>query len=75
MTIEEHGIRELVGRVMIDPDFLAELVRAPEAVLARYSLSEEERAAVLQALAKLARSPSHRHAQVLKTALVKRLAT
>jgi len=60
---------------MIDPDFLAELVRAPEVVLARYSLSEEERAAVLKAVAKLASSPSHQHAQALKTALVKRLAT
>lgn len=60
---------------MIDPDFLAELVRAPEAVLARYTLSEEERAAVLQAVAKLASSPSHQRAQALKTALVKRVAT
>lgn len=70
----EQGIRELVGRVMIDPDFLAELVRAPEAVLAQYQLSREERAAVLQAVAKLGSTPAHQHAQALKAVLVKRVA-
>lgn len=71
----QQGFRELVGRAMIDPDFLAELVRAPDAVLDGYSLSPEERAAVLQAVAKLGSTPSHRHAQVFQSALVKRWAT
>jgi hypothetical protein len=71
----QQGIRELVGRLMIDPDFLAELVRAPETVLAQYSMSHEERAAVLQAVAKLGSTPPHQHARLLKTALVKRWAT
>ncbi len=71
----QQGIRELVGRVMIDPDFLAELVRAPETVLAQYQLSHEERVAVLQALAKLGSTPAHQRARALKAALVKRLAT
>lgn len=70
-----QGIRELVGRIMIDPDFLAELVRAPETVLAQYQLSHAERVAVLQALVKLGSTPAHQHARALKTALVKRLAT
>lgn len=71
----QPGLRELVGRAMIDPDFLAELVRAPEAVLDRYALSQEERAAVLQAVAKLGSTPSHHRARVLEAALVKRWAT
>ncbi len=71
----QPGIQELVGRVMIDPDFLAELVRAPEAVLAEYSLSQEERAAVLQAVTKLGSTPGRQHARALQTALLKRWAT
>ena len=41
------GLRELVGRVMIDPDFLAELLRAPETLLAQYELSDAERVVIL----------------------------
>ena len=32
---------ELVGRVMIDPDFLADLQRSPETVLAQYELNDD----------------------------------
>lgn len=73
--MEQRGIRELVGRVMTDPDFLAELVRAPETVLAGYRLTPEEREAILQAIQRLGRSPSRQHAQAFQTALVKRWAT
>lgn len=71
----EQGIRELVGRVMIDPEFLADLVRAPELVLDRYALSPEERAAVLQAVARLGSTPASERARTFRAALVKRWAT
>ena len=70
-----QGLRELVGRVMIDSDFLQALVRDPGAVLADYQLSAEERASVLQAIAKLSLAPQSQHARAFQTALVKRLAT
>lgn len=70
-----QGLRELVGRAMIDADFLADLQRAPEMVLAQYELSATERATVEQALARLARTPSHQRAHALRTALIQRVAT
>lgn len=70
-----QGLKELVGRVMIDPEFLQVLVGDPSAVLGDYQLSAEERALVLQAIAKLAHAPRAQRAQVLRTALVKRWAT
>ena len=70
-----QGLRELVGRVMIDPEFLQALVRDPGAVLADYQLSAEERALVLQAIAKLSLAPESQQARAFQTALVKRWAT
>jgi hypothetical protein len=69
------GLRELVGRVMIDPDFLADLQRAPGAVLAQYALSADERATVEQALTRLTVTPSHQRAHALRSALIRRVAT
>ena len=66
---------ELIGRAMIDSEFLADLQRAPEAVLAEYELSDEERATVLRALARLAATPSGQRAQTLRTELIRRVAT
>ncbi len=71
----EQGLRELVGRVMIDPEFLQALVRDPYTVLADYELSGEERASVLQAIAKLSVTPQSQQARAFQTALVKRWAT
>ena len=71
----EQGLRELVGRVMIDPDFLQTLVREPGTVLADYQLSAEERTLVLQAVAKLSLTPQSQRARAFQTALVKRWAT
>lgn len=70
-----QGLKELVGRVMIDPDFLQALVRDPYPLLADYRLSEEERASVLQAIAKLTLAPRSQQARAFQTALVKRWAT
>ncbi len=69
------GLRELVGRVMTDPDFLQTLIRDPGAVLADYQLSTEERASVLQAIAKLSLTPQSQQARAFQSALVKRWAT
>jgi hypothetical protein len=44
---------ELVGRLMIDPELLAEIQRAPDSVLGQYELSDEERTAVRQAVERL----------------------
>ncbi|MBI4610831.1 MAG: hypothetical protein HY726_17700 [Candidatus Rokubacteria bacterium] len=71
----QQGIRDLVGRVMLDPDFFAELVRAPEAVLDEYELTREERVALLLAVAKARSRPTHRQAQTFHRALVKRWST
>ena len=60
---------------MIDADFLADLQRAPEAMLAQYDLSAVERATVEQALDRLARTPSHQRAHALRNALIQRVAT
>ena len=71
----DQGLRELVGRVMIDPDFLQALVRDPHTVLVDYELSAEERTSVLQAVAKLMVTPRSQQARTFQTALVKRWAT
>jgi hypothetical protein len=66
---------ELVGRLMIDPEFVAEILKAPETVLQRYDLTEEERAAVRQALDRMGDTPPSRRAHALRTVLLKRVAT
>lgn len=68
-------LTELVGRAMIDPEFLADLQRAPETVLAQFELSDAEREAVDQALRRLADTPPRQRAAILKTALLRRVAT
>ena len=66
---------ELVGRAMIDPDFLADLQRAPETILAQYELTDDERATVLAALARLGRASPGQRASALRTALIRRVST
>lgn len=66
---------ELVGRLMVDSDFLAEIQRTPERVLGQYELSEEELTAVRQALERLADTPPGRRAHALRTVLLRRVAT
>jgi hypothetical protein len=66
---------ELVGRAMIDPDFLADLQRAPDRILAEYELTDDERATVLAALARLGQGSASQRAVALRTALIRRVAT
>ena len=70
-----QGLRDLVGRVMIDPEFLAELQRAPTPLLAEYDLSDAERAIVEQALARLARTPASERRRQFGNTLISRVAT
>jgi hypothetical protein len=67
------GIRDLVGRAMIDKVFLSELVRDPGRVLADYDLGAEERAAIMQAVGKSGTASERAHA--LEIVLMKRWAT
>ena len=73
--MERLGIRDLVGRAMIDRDFLAELVRDPHGVLADFDLSVEERAAVIQAVGRTTTGSEKERARALQVVLMKRWAT
>lgn len=68
-------LRDLVGRVMIDPEFLTELQRAPDPLLAQYELSDAERATIRQALARLAQTPASERRRRFRSAFVSRVAT
>ena len=70
-----QGLRELVGRVMIDPEFLVELQRAPEPLLAQYELTEAERTTVELALARLAQTPASERRRQFSNTLISRVAT
>jgi hypothetical protein len=70
------GIRDLVGRAMIDRDFLADLVREPARTLAEFDLSSEERAAIMQAVGSTTGATTERErARALQVVLMKRWAT
>ena len=69
------GIRELVGRAMIDKQFLAELVRDADTVLAEFELSAEERAAIIQAVGRTTSESERERARALQVVLMKRWAT
>ena len=69
-----EGLTGLIGRAMVDADFLATLQRTPEAIFDEYALAEAERDTVRKALARLADTPAHRRAVVLRSEL-RRVAT
>ena len=70
-----QGLRDLVGRAMIDPDFLMELQRSPETLLAEYELNADERATILQALARLVETPAGQRRHEFRSALIRRVST
>ena len=74
-TMTGKAIQDLVGRVMIDRDFLAELVRDPDAVLAGYELTAEERTVILQAVGRGAHGTEQERAHALQHVMLKRWAT
>ena len=73
--MERPGIRDLVGRAMIDKQFLADLVRDPATMLAEYDLSAEERNAVMQAVGRTGTVSDRDRAQALQNVMMKRWAT
>jgi hypothetical protein len=72
--MEAQGFRDLVGRIMTDPDFLADLVRDPTAVLADYTLSADEHNLVLQAVGREGQVPTAERLRSVKTVMMKRWA-
>lgn len=69
------GIQDLVGQVMIDKEFLAELVREPARVLATFELTPDERAAIMQALGSTSHVSDWDRARALQNVMLKRWAT
>ncbi len=69
------GIQDLVGQVMIDKEFLADLVRDPSGVLATFDLTSDERAAIMQALGSTSHVSDRERARALQNVMLKRWAT
>jgi hypothetical protein len=69
------GIRDLIGRAMIEKEFLSELVRDPETVLAGFDLDSEERSALMQAVARTGNGSTAERARAFQSILMKRWAT
>ena len=69
------GLRELIGRAMIDPEFVADLQRSPDTLLAQFQLTDDETAVVRQALLRLAETPPRQRAREFHSALIRRVAT
>jgi hypothetical protein len=74
-TMTDKTIQDLVGRVMLDREFLARLARDPDGILAGYELTAEERAIIVQALGRTAHVPEEERARVLQSVMLKRWAT
>ena len=72
--MEPQGFRDLVGRIMTDPDFLDDLVRAPEETLVEFTLSADERSTVLQAVGRAGQAPTPERLRAVKAVMMKRWA-
>ena len=66
---------ELIGRAMIDPDFLAELQKSPDDDPGPVRARRDERRTVLGALARLGQGSATERAQAFRSALIRRVAT
>ena len=72
--MELLGFRDLVGRIMTDPDFLDNLLRAPEETLAAFALSADERTTILQAVGRAGQAPTPERLRAVKAVMMKRWA-
>jgi len=72
--METQGFRDLVGRIMIDPDFFGELVRDPVGTLTGFTLTPEERSTVLQAVGRAGEAPTPERLRQVKAVMMKRWA-
>jgi hypothetical protein len=73
--VASKGIQDLVGQVMIDKEFLAELVRDPARVLVGFDLTADERAAIMHALGSTSHVSDRERARALQNVMLKRWAT
>jgi len=73
--MERLGIRDLVGRAMIDKKFLTDLVRDPLTMLADYDLSTDEKNAIMQAVGRKENVSDQERARDLQHVMMKRWAT
>jgi hypothetical protein len=71
----QPGIKDLVGRVMIDREFLADLVRDPDTILAAYELTAEERTQIMKAVARTGHGSETERAREFRSLMMKRWAT
>ena len=69
------GIRDLIGRAMIEKEFLSELVRDPETVLAGFDLAPGARSTLMQAVARTGNGSTAERARAFQSILMKRWAT
>ena len=72
--MEAQGFRDLVGRIMIDPDFFEQLVRDPLVTMAEFTLSADERSTVLQAVGRASEAPTPERLRAVKAVMMKRWA-
>jgi hypothetical protein len=72
--MEPQGFRDLVGRIMIDPDFFDELVRDPVTTMAEFTLSADERSTVLLAVGRAGEAPTPERLRAVKAVMMKRWA-
>jgi hypothetical protein len=74
-TMTGRLIQDLVGRAMIDEDFLVALVRDPDVVLAGFDLTSEEHAVIMTAIQREVDVPEAERLDLLQTVILKRWAT
>ena len=72
--MDPQGFRDLVGRIMIDPDFLGDLLRDPATAMAEFTLSSDERDTVLQAVGRAGEAPTPERLRAVKAVMMKRWA-
>jgi hypothetical protein len=69
------GIQDLVGQVMIDKQFLADLVQDPARVLAGFDLTGDETTAIMHALGCTSHVSDRERARAIQNVMLKRWAT
>jgi hypothetical protein len=74
-TMTGKTLQDLVGRVMLDREFLSRLARDPDGILAGYDLTADERDVIVQALGRTGHVPEEERVHVLQAVMLKRWAT
>jgi hypothetical protein len=73
--VSRPGLRELIGRAMVDEEFRERLIGDPAAVLVDFDLEADERAAIVKAATGSRHRPKREQARAFQTAMMKRWAT